>query len=180
MTAESTAHEIVKLVVLARCNVSLSTCITAYGTAGVFWFYRGKHLPFKKIIRSFEPSMLVEFYHQASTGRLTERSYGLSPFWVMLQSGGFAGHIMTPTYQNLVEPFSPLGVKIAAGQYHYTRHTIYWSSDGSKKVSFSWNGDYGNYYNGKLNTTNFSVLVAPIPHISINGRFNRNHSRKWV
>lgn len=147
-------------------------------TPGIFWFYRGKHLPFKKIIRSFEPSLLVEFYHQASTGRLTERSYGLSPFWVMLQSGGFAGHIMTPTYQNLVEPFSPLGVKIAAGQYNYTRHTIYWSSDGSKKVSFSWNGDYGNYYNGKLNTTNFSVLVAPIPHISINGRFNRNNFQK--
>jgi hypothetical protein len=147
-------------------------------TPGIFWFYRGKYLPFKKIIRSFEPSLLSEFYHQASSGRLTERSYGLSPFWVMLQSGGFLGHIMSPTYQNLLEPFSPLGIKIAAGQYHYTRHTIYWSSDGSKKVSFSWNGDYGRYYNGKLQTTSLSVLLAPIPHISINGRFNRNNFQK--
>lgn len=144
-------------------------------TPGVFWFYRGKHVPFKKIIRSVEPSLLVEFYHQASTGRLIERSYGLSPFWIMLQSGGFMGHIMTPTYQYLTEPFSPLGVKINAGSYNYTRHAVYWGSDGSKKVSFNWNGEYGTYYNGKLNTTNLSVLVAPIPHVSITGRYNRNN-----
>ena len=143
-------------------------------TPGIFWFYRGKHVPFKKIIRSVEPSLLVEFYHQASTGRLIERSYGLSPFWLMLQSGGFMGHIMTPTYQYLTEPFSPLGVKINAGSYNYTRHAVYWGSDGSKKVSFNWNGEYGTYYNGKLNTTNFSMLVAPIPHVSITGRYNRN------
>lgn len=143
-------------------------------TPGIFWFYRGKHVPFKKIIRSFEPSLLVEFYHQASTGRLIERTYGLSPFWIMLQSGGFIGHIMTPTYQYLTEPFSPLGVKINSGSYNYTRHAIYWGSDGSKKVSFNWNGEYGAYYNGKLNTTNFSVLVAPIPHVSITGKYNRN------
>jgi Domain of unknown function (DUF5916)/Carbohydrate family 9 binding domain-like len=144
-------------------------------TPGIFWFNRGKWIPFKKIIRAYEPSLLLEFYHQASTGRLIERSYGISPFWVMLQSGGFLGHIHTPTFQYLTAPFSPLGVKIKAGAYRYTRNAVYWSSDGSKKLSFAWTGEYGKYFDGRLNTTDFKLQLAPIPHISINGRFNRNH-----
>lgn len=144
-------------------------------TPGIFWFNRGKWLPFKKVLRSYEPSLLVEFYNQASTGKLIERSYGLSPFWFMLQSGGFIGHIYTPTFQNLTDNFVPLGVVIGKGEYRYARHSFYWGSDGSKKISFSWLGEYGKYFNGKLNTTDFKVLLAPIPHISITGRFNRNH-----
>ncbi|MFN8358241.1 MAG: carbohydrate binding family 9 domain-containing protein [Spirosomataceae bacterium] len=144
-------------------------------TPGIFWYNRGKWIPFKKLIRSFEPSLLVELYHQASTGRLIERSVGLNPIWFMLQSGGFVGYITTPTYQYLVDDFLPLGVKIAKGDYHYTRHAIYYSTDGSKKVSFTWTGEYGNYYNGKLNTSDFRLQIAPIPHISINARFNRNN-----
>ncbi len=143
-------------------------------TPGLFWFNRGKWIPFKKFIRSYEPSLFTEFYHQASTGKLIERSYGFSPLWFMLQSGGFIGHFYTPTYQNLVETFSPLGVKIAAGQYKYARHSFFWGSDGSKKLSFILQGEYGGYYNGRLNTTDFKIQLAPIPHISINGRFNRN------
>ncbi|MFN3852037.1 MAG: carbohydrate binding family 9 domain-containing protein [Spirosomataceae bacterium] len=144
-------------------------------TPGIFWFYRGKYLPFKKLIRSYEPSLLVEFYNQASTGKLIERSYGLSPFWFMLQSGGFVGHIFTPTFQFLTEPFAPLGVRIPVGRYFYSRNAIWWGSDGSKKLSFTWQGEYGKYFNGKLNTTDFRLQFAPIPHISVNARFNRNH-----
>lgn len=144
-------------------------------TPGIFWYNRGNWIPFKKIFRAFEPSLLVEYYHQASTGKLIERSIGINPFWMMLQSGGFIGYLITPTYQNLTEPFVPLGVKIAAGEYRYGRHSIYWNSDGSKKLSFGWTGEYGRYFDGKLNTTDFRVLFAPIPHISMSARFNRNH-----
>jgi hypothetical protein len=143
-------------------------------TPGIFWYNRGNWLPFKKILRAYEPSLLTEFYHQASTGKLTERSIGISPFWFGLQSGGFIGHIYTPYYQNLTETFSPLGVKIKTGQYNYGRHSIYWGSDGSKKLSFTWLGEYGTYFDGKLNTTNFTIQFAPIPHVSIIGRYNRN------
>ena len=144
-------------------------------TPGIFWFNRGKWIPFKKLIRSFEPSLTTEFYHQASTGKLIERSIGLSPFWLMLQSGGLIGHFYSPTYQNLTEPFSPLGVKISVGEYNYGRHTFFWGSDGSKKLSFFLNGEYGKYFDGKLNSTDLKVQFAPIPHISINARFNRNN-----
>ncbi len=147
-------------------------------TPGIFWYNRGKWIPFKKLIRSFEPSILVEFYNQISTGQLTERSVGLSPFWVMLQSGGFIGHIYSPTYQNLTDGFSPLGVKINKGKYNYGRHTVYIGSDGSKKLSFNLLGEFGGYFGGKLNTTDLKIQFAPIPHISINARFNRNNFKE--
>jgi hypothetical protein len=142
-------------------------------TPGIFWFNRGNWLP-KKIFRAYEPTLLAEMYHQASTGKLIEGSVGLSPFWFLLQNGGFIGHIFTPTYQNLTEAFYPLGVKIKEGEYRYGRHSIYWGSDGSKKLSFVWLGEYGKYFDGNLNTTNFTLQFAPVPHVSINSRFNRN------
>jgi hypothetical protein len=92
----------------------------------------------------------------------------------MLQSGGFIGHVYTIFSQNLLEPFSPLRVKIGLGKYNYARHTIYWSSDGSKKLSFNWNGEYGKYFDGKLNTTTFKINFSPIPHIALNASVNRN------
>lgn len=143
-------------------------------TPGIFWFNRGNWIPFKKIFRQYEPSLLTEFYHQASSGKLIERSIGLSPFWFQLQSGGFIGHIYSPYYQNLLTAFTPLGVKINAGTYTYGRHAIYWGTDGSKKMSVRLNGEYGNYFDGKLNTTDFTLQLAPMPHISVISRFNRN------
>lgn len=144
-------------------------------TPGIFWYNRDKLVPLKKIFRQYEPSLFAEWYHQASTGKLIERSVGISPFWFSLQNGGYIGHIYTPYYQNLSEAFAPLGVKINTGEYKYGRHSIYWSTDGSKKISARWSGDYGNYFDGKLNTTDFTLQLAPIPHISVIGRFNRNH-----
>ena len=144
-------------------------------TPGIFWYNRGSWIPFKKLIRSFEPGVLVEYYHQASTGKLIENSIAINPIWFMLQTGGYLGYIYTPTFQYLTESFSPLGVTIKAGKYNYARHSFMWGSDGSKKLSFIWTGDYGNYFNGKLNSTDFNLKFAPIPHISINARFNRNN-----
>lgn len=143
-------------------------------TPGIFWYNRGNWIPFKKIIRSYEPSLLVEIYHQASTLRLTEANVGISPFWIMLQSGGFIGHLFTPFHQNLMLGFSPLGVNINPGKYNYGRHTLYYSSDGSKKISITMNGEFGKYFDGHLNTSDFRLNFAPIPHLAFNARFNRN------
>ncbi|MCA0363308.1 MAG: carbohydrate binding family 9 domain-containing protein [Bacteroidetes bacterium] len=143
-------------------------------TPGIFWYNRGNWIPFKKLLRSYEPSLLIEIYHQASTLKLTESNVGISPLWFMLQNGGFFGHIFTPFYQNLTTGFSPLGVSIAPGKYSYNRHTFFYSTDGSKKLSFVWNGEYGKYFDGILQTSDFRLNFAPKPHLAVNVRFNRN------
>lgn len=146
-------------------------------TPGVFWYYRGKYLPARRLIRAFEPGIWAEFYHQASTGRLTERQFVINPVWFNFQRGGFFGVVVTPTQQHLTEEFVPLGVRIGPGVYNYTRYQIYLGSDASRKLSVSTNYELGRYYNGQLGTFDLAVRYAPLPNLSLAGRWvgNRFH-----
>ena len=147
-------------------------------TPGIFWYYRGKYLPFKKWIRAFEPGVFPEFYHQASTGKLTERQLTVNPIWVNFQSGGYFGYIITPTYQLLTEPFAPLGINIAEGKYNYLRHLFYFSTDQSRVISSNINFETGSYFNGDLIAGTFTLNLAPSPHFSLQGQFNRNQFKE--
>ncbi|MDF7820707.1 DUF5916 domain-containing protein [Runella sp. MFBS21] len=147
-------------------------------TPGIFFYNRGKWLPFKKLIRAFEPGLMTEFYHQASTGKLIERQININPIWLNFQRGGFFGYLINPTFQRLTEPFQPLGVKIGLGDYHYVRHQIYIGTDQSKILNFSADYNWGSYFDGKLNNLDAKLQFAPLPHLSITGRFNRNHFDK--
>lgn len=143
-------------------------------TPGIFWWYRGKYVPFKKWLRAYEPSIFPEFYHQASTGKLIERTWTAYPVWLNMQNGGFFGYSITPTYQYLTETFEPLGVKISQGAYNYVRHQIYYSTDPSRILNLMGGQNWGTYFGGKLNSADWTLQFAPTPHLSISTRFNRN------
>jgi hypothetical protein len=144
-------------------------------TPGMNWYYRGKHLPFKKILRAFEPGFLPEFYWQASTGKSIERTFTLFPVWFNFQNGAYFGYAVVPAFQRLTEPFSPLGVTIAPGSYNFTNQQIYLTSDPSRIINVQGTYTWGNYFNGKLNSGNWTLQFAPIPQISFSGTYNRNH-----
>ncbi|MFZ9981429.1 MAG: carbohydrate binding family 9 domain-containing protein [Cyclobacteriaceae bacterium] len=143
-------------------------------TPGMNWYYRGKLLPFRKSIRAFEPGFLPEFYWQASTGELIERQLPLFPLWVNFQKGGYLGYSINPVYQRLTESFRPLGVNITAGEYNYFRQQIWMTTDPSKFLNLMGQLDWGTYFNGKLTTADFTLQLAPSPHLSIATRMNRN------
>lgn len=143
-------------------------------TPGIFIYNRGNWLP-KKYIRAFEPGIMTEFYHQASTGKLIERQLNINPIWFNFQNGGFFGYLVNPTFQRLTEPFEPLGITIPVGDYNYLRHQIYVSSDPSKVLNLTFDYNWGSYFNGKLVGNDFKLQFAPIPHVSIIGRYNRNN-----
>ena len=144
-------------------------------TPGMNWYYRGSKLPFKKILRAYEPGILPEFYWQASTGKFIERSLYFWPVWLNFQSGAYFGYSITPTYQNLTTPFEPLGITIAPGKYNYWQNWITFTTDPSKVLSFAGDYKWGNYFNGKLNSGDWKLQFAPIPQISLLAEFNRNH-----
>jgi len=142
-------------------------------TPGVIRYFRGEKLPFKKWIRAFEPSVLAEFYHQASSGILLERRLTSYPLYFNLQNGGYFGYGIDEFFQHLETPFSPLGVSIVNGDYNYLQHIIYASSDPSKKIWSSAKYNWGSYFNGNIVTTDIQLFFIPIPHISIGTSFNR-------
>jgi hypothetical protein len=143
-------------------------------TPGVFWYYRGKKLPFPKLIRALEPGAWLEMYHQASTGKLIERTVSVNPIWFNFQNGGYVGYIFNHSFQRLTETFSPLGIDITAGDYTYLNHQFYYSTDPSRKISGGLDYTFGDYFNGKLKTGNFRLQVSPSPHFSLLAQYNRN------
>lgn len=143
-------------------------------TPGGFLVNRGKWLP--KWVRSFEPGAYFEFYHKASTGYLQEAQYILNPIWLTFQNGGNIGLLVNPTFQRLDEgDYRPLGLTIASGKYRYVRHTLIFSTDPSKKVSFQFTGETGRYYDGRLSYGRGSVALAPIPHLAFTLSSEVNH-----
>lgn len=144
-------------------------------TPGINWYYRGNKLPFKKILRAFEPGFLPELYWQASTGKSIERTFTVFPMWLNFQSGAYFGYGITPAFQRLTESFEPLGVNIATGDYYFTNQQIWISTDPSRMVNLNGIYTWGNYFNGKLNSGDWKLQFAPIPQVSITARFNRNH-----
>ena len=144
-------------------------------TPGIFYYYRGKKLPFQKYIRAFEPGIMPEYYHQASTGRLLESSWMLNPVWLNFQNGAYLGYLIVPTFQYLPEPFRPLGLEIAPGAYRYTRHMLFARTDASRPVNLELNGQWGSYFDGQLLSADAALQIAPAPQFSFTGRLNRNH-----
>lgn len=143
-------------------------------TPGMNWYYRGKVLPFRKVIRAFEPGFLPEYYWQASTGKLIERQLPFFPLWLNFQKGGYLGYSVNPVYQRLTEIFTPLGVMINPGEYNYFRQQIWMSTDPSKFLNLIGQLDWGTYFGGQLTTADFTLQFAPSPHLSLASRINRN------
>jgi hypothetical protein len=144
-------------------------------TPGFIWHYRGDKLFLKRYIRAFEPGMNGEFYNNASSGRLMERQVNIRPLHFNMQSGAYIGYNLQIIYQNLMVPFEPLGLIIGAGEYAYARYQIMASTDPSKMLNILTDMNWGNYFNGKLQSYDLAVQFVPIPHISLQGRVNRNY-----
>ena len=143
-------------------------------TPGVIYYYRGDKLPFKNWLRSFDPGIDAQIFHEASTGKLIERQLIFYPFYLNLHNAGYLGYGLNDIFQHLPETFMPLGVPIEAGDYKYLQHTITGSTDPAKKVKVLGSLNWGDYFNGRLTTADIKGFFAPIPHISLGGNFNRN------
>ncbi len=76
--------------------------------------------------------------------------------------------------QDLTETFSPLGVNIKQGDYHYFRQQVWVSTDPSKVLNLFGQYDWGTYFNGKLSHGRSCLQFAPSPHFSLASKFNRN------
>jgi hypothetical protein len=132
-------------------------------TPGLYLVNRAKWLP--RWVRNFEPGAFMELYHKASTGYLQEAQYNFNPIWLTFQNGGNLGLFVNPTFQRLDDgDYRPLGLAIKSDRYRYTRYTMMFSTDPSKKVSFQFNGETGHYYDGSLTYGRATLILAPVPH----------------
>jgi len=145
-------------------------------TPGFFFLERGAWMP--KWLRGFEPGLLVEMYHRASTGALLEFQFNANPVWLNFQNGGFFGIFFNPTFQRLDDGDErPLDIAITSGTYRYIRHSFWASTDPSQKLTLLVNGETGGYYGGRLHNIEAVSRYSPIPHLSFNLRYQANFFR---
>ncbi|HEX8657382.1 MAG TPA: hypothetical protein VF690_07610, partial [Hymenobacter sp.] len=146
-------------------------------TPGFYLIVRGKPwLP--AWLRSYEPGIHSEYYHQASTGRLLESSNRFFFFDGLLQNGGSLRFYVNRVFQRLDEPFQPVGLRIAPGRYTYYTHNLAFNSDASRWLSYTALASTGGYYNGRLNSVALTAKLAPSPHFFLLPSYEFNDFRR--
>lgn len=139
--------------------------------------YRGKNLPFKKIIRAFIPNMNVNFYNSPETLNLQEFVFNVSPIAFNFHNNAnflFGGQHQI---QIIDKPFYPVGLEIGVGDYIFNRFFINARTDPSYKINLDYKFSMGGFYSYKLNEHIFKISYLPIPHIGFTVGFNRNYIR---
>ncbi|HXD78811.1 MAG TPA: DUF5916 domain-containing protein [Puia sp.] len=144
-------------------------------TPGVNYFYRGRLLPFKRFLLASSPGITPELYYTASTGQFSEADLPVYPVWFNFKDGGFLGYGIAMVWQHLTDTFAPLNVAITPGDYHYVNQQVYFSTDPSKMVNGQVSLTAGSYFNGRLITGDYKLQFAPVPYVSLQAEYNRNH-----
>lgn len=144
-------------------------------TPGINFFYRGNLLPFKSFLLAYSPGILPELYYTASTGKFSEADLPVFPVWFNFKDGGFLGYGFESVWQHLTSTFSPLNVDIGPGDYQYFNQEVFFSTDPSKVLNGQIQYSIGTYFNGRLINGDYKIQFAPVPYVSFQGEFNRNH-----
>lgn len=137
---------------------------TIHHNPGGYFIWRPKKW---KFIRRFDPGFFVNYYHNTNDLSFQQADLFLFPIYALFQDGSFFEYSITPTWQNINFDFFVLGIPIANGQYYYTRHRVTYRTDQSRKFGLSGSFEFGDYYDGKLNTTLAGARIAPIPNVAL-------------
>ena len=71
-------------------------------------------------------------------------------------------------YQFLSQPLNLYrNISIPAGGYHFTSHSLAYTSSGSRRVTFTGSEQWGGYYAGHLNTAIATIQYRPNAHLSL-------------
>ncbi len=126
-------------------------------------------------VRSFNPSVRAFIFQSADDGDLLFGYAPLEPIRVRFQNGGQIGAVVEPNWQRLADPFSPVGIEIAPGDYDYTRYRLEVESDQSASLAASLEVETGDYFDGELSTYTLSARYAPSPYLEATAdvEFNR-------
>lgn len=139
----------------------------------VTWRLRPSWLP-KKWLRQYSPGITTYFYHYYDDLTFREGFISYRPVSLEFQNGGSFSYRFITNWQNLIDPFSPLGIEIATGRYTYNTHSFSFETDNSKKLFFSVEYNVGGYFDGLLQSLSSSTRIVPDPHVALTLRYSRN------
>ena len=122
-------------------------------------------------IREAEIGFDVNYYQNANDFKFQQADLYIYPVYVILNNGGVVQYAIRPNWQNINFDFSLLGVKLAQHNYSYTIHELTYQSDQSKKFSFLGDFNFGQYYNGAMQSAALGMRYAPSPMIAVSANY---------
>ncbi|HVW95695.1 MAG TPA: DUF5916 domain-containing protein [Mucilaginibacter sp.] len=125
-------------------------------------------------IRELETGFDVNYYQRASDLTFQQADLYIYPVYLILNNGGVFQYALRPNWQNINFDYSLLGVKLAQGRYSYLVHELTYKSDQSKKFSFLGDFNFGNYYNGAMQSAALGLRYAPNPGIAVSVNYTLN------
>ena len=148
---------------------------TIHSSPGGYYIWRPKKW---KFIRRFDPGFFANYYQNANDLSFQQADLYLFPIYAIFQNGSFFEYAVTPTWQNINFDFNVLGISLDQKNYYYTRHRFTYNTDQSKKYSVKGSFEFGDYYNGSLQTATAGVRFAPIPNIALTVDYEYNDFKK--
>ena len=136
---------------------------------------RSERLPAS--VRSFNPGVEAYIFQDSDDGDLLFGYAPIRPFRIRFQNGAQVGAFVEPNWQRLEEPFFPIGIEIAPGDYDYTRYRLEAESDQSASISGGFEVETGDYFDGELTTYTLSARYAPSPFLEVSADLEMNHIR---
>lgn len=146
-----------------------------YNNGGGYYIWRPQKGLAAKLIRRWDPGVLVETYQDARTMKFQNGSVYIFPVYIIFRDNSQFEYAVIPTWEHFF--FSPLGFQVKAGKYQFTRQQLRYNSDASKKISFNVNYFWGDYYDGRLRELNLGMRMAPHPKITFTGDYQLNQVR---
>lgn len=128
-------------------------------------------------VRSFAPGITVYLYHTYSDLMFEEGYLSFRPVGIEFQNGASLGYGIVTEWQNLVNPFSPVGIEIEPGNYSYFQHELTFNSDRSAGLSIGGTIKHGGYFDGELTYLDIGSALNPTPYFSAGLRFVHNWFR---
>ncbi len=128
-------------------------------------------------VRSFNPGVEAYVFQDSDDGDLLFGYAPIRPFRIYFQNGAQIGTFIEPNWQRLDEPFSPVGIEIAPGDYDYTRYRVEVESDQSASLAGGIEVESGDYFDGELTTYEASFRYAPSPYLEVSADYVLNQIR---
>ena len=128
-------------------------------------------------IRSFNPGAEAYVFQDSDDGDLLFGYAPIRPFRVYFQNGAQIGVFVEPNWQRLEDPFFPVGIEVAPGDYDYTRYRVEVESDQSASLAGAVEVEAGDYFDGELTTYTLSARYSPSPYFEATADVELNRIR---